>query len=88
MLRQDRELKLLKDEARNLQRQVKRDDEIQRKLEEDLVQAQTVIREKELALREAEMDMQGTMGGRFRRDEMDDRTGNWMMSSSEVRFLP
>jgi hypothetical protein len=77
VLRQDRELKLLKDEARNLQRQVKRDDDIQRKLEEDLVQAQTVIREKDLqALREAEMDVQGTMGGRFRRDEMDDRVGD------------
>ena len=76
VLRQDRELKLLKDEARNLQRQVKRDDEIQRKLEEDLVQAQTALREKELqALREAEMDMQGTMGNRFRRDELGDRVG-------------
>jgi hypothetical protein len=46
VLRQDRELKLLKDGHRTLTHQRKRDDETTRKLEEDLVAAQTLLREK------------------------------------------
>ena len=67
VLRQDRELKLLKDEKRNMTHQLKRDDETQRKLEEDLVAVQTVLREKELqSLRDT---------SRFRRDDDDDDKG-------------
>jgi len=74
LLRQDRELKLLRDDKRNLVHQTKRDDETQRKLEEDLVAAQTQLREKELqALRET--DMGGQYGTRFKRDDQQDDAG-------------
>jgi chromosome segregation ATPase len=76
VLRQDRELKLLRDDKRNLQQQTKRDDETQRKLEEDLVGAQTALREKELqTLRETD-PMGGTAGRRFRRDDGNDDIGD------------
>ena len=74
LLRQDRELKLLRDDKRNLVHQTKRDDETQRKLEEDLVAAQTQLREKELqTLRET--DMGGQYGTRFKRDDQQDDAG-------------
>ena len=56
-LRQNRELKLLREEKKHLQRRVKQQDQTLRRADEDLVAAQTAARQRELELlRDMEID--------------------------------